>query len=111
MRDGYLPQRDLQIKTGPVAVQMPRGRHRDPWEAGGPQGKHFLYLWIDGIYRPVDCDDCYGRAQEKAAVRQFAASALGDNRRLWNHATIKSPTKANRRGFPADPFWASPCRA
>ena len=36
LRNGYLPQRELQTGVGPVAVQVPRARDQDPQGPGGP---------------------------------------------------------------------------
>ena len=36
VRNGYLPQRELQTGVGPVEVQVPRARDQEPHAAGGP---------------------------------------------------------------------------
>ncbi len=36
VRNGYLPQRELQTGVGPVAVQVARARDQDPQGPGGP---------------------------------------------------------------------------
>ncbi|MDY6972470.1 MAG: transposase [Thermodesulfobacteriota bacterium] len=67
VRNGYLPEREIQTGIGPVEVKVPRARDRQPDHESVPVRftsallPPYVYIWADGIY-------CNVRMEEKQCL-------------------------------------------
>lgn len=57
VRNGYLPERELQTGMGPISVKQSWEEEYKNWNKRCLEGKRYVYIWVDGIYFNVRLGD------------------------------------------------------